>query len=217
MIIYREVILIKDDQVAHMSLTESFSSRMANWLNKERGGEHIDYLKMKLGLEMIFINLSKAIIVYGVAFTLHVFIQTVIVHITYFAIRRSAFGLHANSSMACNIMSVILFVGTPLLIEYILLNNYVVAGLGVVCTTLLYRYAPADTDKYPILGEKKRRKLRKETVIASLIITCIALIIPSLVVKSLMIYGVLIQVCMVLPITYKLLKRSCNNYEKYEG
>ncbi|MCR8644650.1 accessory gene regulator B family protein [Paenibacillus sp. N1-5-1-14] len=210
------MIIIKEEQVVHESFVESLVSSFASTLNQERGGSNIDYLKMKLGIEMLLINLSKAIFVYGIALIMHVFIPTLIIHLSYFAIRRSAFGLHANTSILCNIVSVLLFVGIPLIIEYITINNYVVAGLGVVCTTLLYRFAPADTDKYPILGEKKRSKLRKETVIASITVSCVALIVPIPIVKSLMMYGVLIQVSMVLPITYKLLKRSCNNYEQYE-
>lgn len=206
-----------EETVNKMGLTESFASKLAMRINKERGGSRIDYLKMKLGIEMLVINLTKSFIVYGVAIAFHILLQTLILHAAYFAIRRVAFGLHANSSTICTIISVLAFVGTPILCQYIWFNNYLVIGLGVILTLLLYRYAPADTDKYPLLGVERRNKMRKEAVITCIIIMIIALICPSPMIKSLLVCGVLIQVVAILPVSYKLLKRSFNNYEKYEA
>lgn len=206
-----------EETVNKMGLTESFASKLAMRINKERDGSRIDYLKMKLGIEMLVINLTKSFIVYGVAIAFHILLQTLILHAAYFAIRRVAFGLHANSSTICTIISVLAFVGTPILCQYIWFNNYLVIGLGVILTLLLYRYAPADTDKYPLLGVERRNKMRKEAVITCIIIMIIALICPSPMIKSLLVCGVLIQVVAILPVSYKLLKRSFNNYEKYEA
>lgn len=209
---------MKVEQTVNMSFTESLASTMAERMNKERDGEYIDYLKMKLGLEMLLINLAKIGLVYGVALTFHLMWQTLIMHGAYFAIRRTAFGLHANNSIICSILSLALFIGIPFLSQnYIMLDNYMVGILGFIFTALLYRYAPADTDKFPLLGKERREKLRRITVTACLIIVLIALVCPSPVVKSLLMLGVMSQVIMVLPITYKLLKRSYNNYENYEA
>ncbi|WP_310829842.1 accessory gene regulator B family protein [Paenibacillus pedocola] len=206
------------EEAVKMGFTESLACRMAQRLNKEREGEYIDYLKMKLGFEMLLINLSKLVLVYGAAILFHLLWQTLIMHGAYFAIRKTAFGLHASSSMICSISSTAMFIGIPYLCEqYIRFNNIQVGIIGLLATLLLYRYAPADTDKFPLLGKERREKLRKTTTKSSLLIVLTALLIPSPTIKALLLMGILLQVLMILPITYKLLKRSYKNYENYDA
>ncbi|WP_245237557.1 accessory gene regulator B family protein [Paenibacillus ihuae] len=206
------------EEAVKMGFTESLACRWAQKMNKEREGEYIDYLKMKLGFEMLLINLSKLVLVYGVAILFHLLWQTLIMHGAYFAIRKTAFGLHASSSMICSLISVAMFVGIPYLCDhYIMMNNLEAGLIGLFSTLLLYRYAPADTDKFPLLGKERREKLRKTTTKSRLLIVLTALLIPSPTIKALLLMGILLQVLMILPITYKLLKRSYNNYENYDA
>jgi len=207
---------MQEESVQQMGLIESLASRMALWMNREREGDHIDYLKMKLGIETILTNLSKAVIVYGVAAILGLFLQTLILHLAYAVVRRYSYGLHANSSTVCSIVSIVLFIGTPVLSQYIPFTHLMVVGCGLLFIVLLYRYAPADTDKSPILGAERRRALRNKSVVACAVITGIALLYPDPFIKSLLMLGMAIQIVMILPLTYKLLKRSVKNYEQYE-
>ncbi|MBH5320092.1 accessory gene regulator B family protein [Paenibacillus sp. GSMTC-2017] len=199
-----------------MNVIESIADQVALWLNKERNGSHIDYLKMKLGIEIILTNLTTSVLIYGVALACNLVLQTLVLHSAYYAIRRVSFGLHASTRLRCSAVSIVLFVGTPMLGSYLLMNNLVVTILGSLLTLLLYRYAPADTDKFPLLGEERRRKLRRSSVITSILITLIALLCPNILIKSLLMIGLALQVIMILPITYKLLNRSVQNYEQYE-
>lgn len=208
--------VIKDEAVVQMNWIESLANKAALWINQERKGEHIDYLKMKLGIEMILINLSKSIFVYGVAIICHLFVEVLLIHSAYYAIRRVAFGLHANSSTQCTVISMVIVLAEAYLCQFIILNNYIILGLGILLAILIYRYAPADTDKFPLIGQKRRQKLRNKAVITCCVIVLLTYIIPNTLVKSLLLSGVFTQVVLILPITYKILKRSVNNYEKYE-
>ncbi|WP_254847956.1 MULTISPECIES: accessory gene regulator B family protein [Paenibacillus] len=212
----REVINIQEQAAVHISLTESLASKIALWINKEREGEHIQYLKMKLGIETLLINITKSVLVYGLALLLNMLMETLIVHATYYAVRRISFGLHASTSFRCSMISIILFVGLPYICSYIMINNYMVLITGMISVVLLYRYAPADTDKFPLLGVERRKKLRKASVRTAAILTLIALLCPIHTVKTLMMAGMLLQIISILPVTYKILKRSVRNYEKYE-
>lgn len=207
---------MQDETVQRMGFIESLASRLAQRMNDERKGDHIDYLKMKLGIETILTNLSKGIIVYGVAIVLGLFLQTLILHIAYAALRRYSYGLHANSSTVCSIISIVLFVGTPVLSQYIPFTSLMVIGCGLLFITLLYLYAPADTDKSPILGAERRRSLRNKSLVTCTVITVIALLYPDPFIKSLLMLGMALQIVMILPLTYKLFKRSVKNYEQYE-
>ena len=207
---------MQDEVVQKMGLTETIASRLAHWMNSERQGDHIDYLKMKLGIETILTNVTKAIIVYGVAIILNLFLQTLILHLAYAAVRKYSYGLHANSSTVCSIVSLVLFVGSPYLSQYIPFNNLLVIACGLLFLTLLYFFAPADTDKSPIIGEARRRSLRNKALVTCSVITIIALLYPDPFIKSLLMLGVAIQIVMILPLTYKIMKRSVKNYEQFE-
>ncbi|GMK38603.1 putative AgrB-like protein [Paenibacillus sp. CCS19] len=207
---------MQEQQVVRMGFTETIASRCATWLSAQNNGDHIAYLKMKLGIEMLLINVTKTLIVYGVSLVCHLFFQTLILHGAYYAVRRYSFGLHASTSLNCTLVSILMFVGTPQLSPYINLSNLAVVGLGLLFAALLYRYAPADTDKFPLIGAERRRKLRRLSAATSLIITLIAIIASSPTVTALLMLGVALQIITIMPITYKLLKRSVRNYEKYE-
>lgn len=207
---------MQEESVQRMGIIESLASRMALWMNKERQGDHIDYLKMKLGIETILTNVSKGLIVYGTAIILGLFLQTLILHVAYAILRRYSYGLHANSSTVCSVISIVLFIGTPILCQYIPFNSLVVIGCGLLFITLLYLYAPADTDKSPIIGAERRRTLRMKSMVACAVITGIAFLYPDPFIKSLLMLGMAIQIVMILPLTYKILKRSVKNYEQYE-
>ncbi|MBD3920879.1 accessory gene regulator B family protein [Paenibacillus sp. PR3] len=207
---------MQEQQVVRMGLTETIATRCAAWLSTQNNGDRIAYLKMKLGIEMLLINLTKTLIIYGISLVCHLFLQTLIVHGAFYAIRRYAFGLHARNSVNCTLVSILMFVGTPLIGSYINLSKLTVIGLGLLFAALLYRYAPADTDKFPLIGADRRRKLRRSSAATSMILTLIAILIPSSTVTTLLMLGVALQIITILPITYKLLKRSVRNYEKYE-
>jgi accessory gene regulator B len=207
---------MQDNAVQRMGLIETLASRLAHWMNRERQGDHIDYLKMKLGIETILTNMTKGIIVYGVAIVLNLFLQTLILHIAYAALRKYSYGIHANSSTVCSIISIILFVGTPVLSQYLPFNSLLVIGCGLLFLTLLYLYAPADTDKSPIIGGERRRSLRNKSLVTCSVITIIALLYPDPFIKSLLMLGMALQIVMILPLTYKLFRRSVKNYEQFE-
>ena len=80
----------------------------------------------------------------------------------------------------------------------------------------LYLYAPADTKAKPLVGINLRKKLKKKAVICGVTLMIIALIVPDNSLKLLLALGSMSQCVAILPITYKILKRSERNYEKYE-
>ncbi|MCL1950903.1 MAG: accessory gene regulator B family protein [Turicibacter sp.] len=113
------------------------------------------FLKIKLGIEVFLINLTKMTIIYGVAFGLGILRETFILNLAYFLLRRHSYGLHAKASLNCTIVSLLVFVGLP----YFLRSfeaDYLMTVIGFIPVFVgLYLYAPADTEKNPLLGEKR--------------------------------------------------------------
>jgi accessory gene regulator B len=58
--------------------------------------------------------------------------------------------------------------------------------------------------------------LRKKAVICGVALMAVTLLIPDNSIKTLLTLGAVFQTVMILPITYKILKRSERNYEEYE-
>lgn len=163
--------------------------------------EHIDYLKVKYGLEVFVGNVLKTVVIYGAALLCHIFLYTLIVHLSYFAIRYFAFGAHAKSTFLCTIQSLIMFVGAPLLIINIHIPYWIYITVLLIGYIIIIKYAPMETKKHPILSKwKKGLKIKA-------IITATILIIISLFVKEpyqqLICLGLIFEAISLLPIFYK--------------
>jgi len=196
--------------------TEILADRITRWLFEGTEQNEIAYLTAKLGLESILINISKGFIVYMIAILFQTVLPTFITHATYVLLRKFSQGLHAKSSFVCTVVSVTLFVILPAIMQNIILSRPVVFFIGIIVTCLFYLYAPADTEKSPILNAETRNHLKWRSVWSSALITVVALIVPYPMVRTLMVLGLVLQIIMILPITYKLLGRRYRNYEEYE-
>ncbi|MCL2398998.1 MAG: accessory gene regulator B family protein [Defluviitaleaceae bacterium] len=176
----------------------------------------LELQKMELGMEILLINVSKIIIIYLLAILLGILGQTLIIHGAFMLTKRYSFGLHALNSTVCTVLSCCMFVFIPLLLSDMGISNPIVLTVFPVIISILYRYAPADTKARPIIGVKLRKQLKYKSIAFSTIAMAIALIVPNESLKLLMVLGAAYQSISILPITYKILKRSEKNYEMYE-
>jgi len=185
-------------------------------LNRYAGKDGLGFKKMVLGMEVLIINVTKLIIIYLLAAILGLILHTAIIHLAYVAIKRFSFGLHALNSTVCTIVSCTLFVAVPWGLQGVGISNTIALAIFTVIISCLYKYAPADTKARPLVGKTLRAKLRTKAVTCSIILLIITLMIPSNEIKLLITLGAVFQCVSILPITYKILKRSERNYETYE-
>ena len=192
------------------------AQHLANRLNRYTGKEGLAYKKMALGMEVLIINVTKLIVIYLLAAVLWVVVQTAILHMAYIAIKRCSFGLHALNSTVCTVVSCCLFVITPWALQGVGINNIAVTAIFIPVIVCLLMYAPADTKARPLIGPAVRAKLKRKAVVSGIILMVAALLIPYNDVKLLLALGAAFQCVAILPLTYKILKRSERNYETYE-
>lgn len=205
-----------NNQKYQMSLAERLAEELTTKLNRRLNKEGLELMKMKLGLEIFLINITKFTVVLVTAAAVNLFKETLFMILIFGSMRRSAFGLHAKNSIICTIITLTMFVLGAFVSNYIILNNYIIFVILFILNILLYRYAPADTENHPIIGEKLRRKLKKEAILTATALMLIALIVPSQIIKIMITLGVSFEVISILPITYKILNRRYKNYEKFE-
>ena len=142
----------------------------AQALQKRNNLDRIAYLKIKLGLEVFFNNLFKTIVVYGLALLFHVFLYTLTVHLSYFAIRHYAHGAHAKSTFACYIESIILFVILPWILITIDIPQIMMIVLAAVAFILICLYSPAITRKQPIPNHMRKKKKITAIIVAGILL-----------------------------------------------
>lgn len=186
---------------------------MVNTYLKKEG---LELEKMKLGFQILLINVSKFISIITIGAMFNLLKESLFMIFIFGCIRKRAFGLHAKSSIMCTLTCIIMFDFGAYLSRYLEFNNYIVFIAFIIINILLYKYAPADTECHPLLGAKLRAKLKKQAILTGIILMVIALIIPNNEVKTLITLSASLGVVMILPRTYQILKRGYENYEKYE-
>ena len=205
------------------TISRRLAVKLADELNRRHPKNELAYKKIVLGAEIIFLNISKLAILAACAFVLGVFVQTILVMIGFNILRRTAFGVHSKSSNVCSVASIGMFVLVPFLLNLISASPhgmfappYIIAPVYVLILAAMYLYAPADTAAQPLIGEKKRKRLKKRSIISCLVLTAVLLISPYYEINFMVMLGSIYSAVFILPITYTLLRRERDNYKKYE-
>ena len=194
------------------NLAVSWTGTLNNYVKKEG----TDVQKMVLGMEILLHNIPKLLLTLIIAFAVGILPLTLITFLPFVGIRRYAAGLHAENSITCAVMTLLMFVAVPYALQGIFLNEIVLIALFATLAAALYKYAPADTASRPIIGKNKRLKLKRKSVIVCVVTLILALMLRAEAFYVYVAAGATFAVITALPQTYKLLGRSTNNYEKYE-
>lgn len=183
--------------------------------NKEITEEELEIINY--GLESLYLTFTKIIIIILLSIILGILKETILMLLFYNIIRFFAFGLHAKNSIACLITSLTLFIGGTYLAIYLNINLELKIILATISLILIAIYAPADTEKRPLINSKKRKRFKILSIITSLIITCLIIYLDGNYISNFMLIGFIESTIMILPITYKIYGLPYNNYRNYSN
>jgi len=173
---------------------------LARSLQKRNNLDHIEYLKMRLGMQVFVNNFFKTVVIYGVSILCHLFLYTLTVHLSFFIIRHFAHGAHAKNSLACYIESLVYFVLLPWIIGYIQVPFLVMFPLAIIGLIIIIIYAPTVTKKQPI--PERLRKGKKTKAISVTLLLLIISIFLNEPYQQLMLLGIIIISILQLPIFF---------------
>ena len=182
--------------------------------NKDLSQRDID--KIKYGLEGLYLTITKLIFIIIVSIILGIWKETLLLIIIFNGIRLTAFGVHAKRSIDCLISSTLFFILFPIICIKLSIPLIVKIILFIPLTVLIGIFAPADTEKRPLINKKKRKIYKMLSIIISIIYMTIAIVIKDNTLSNCFIFAIVIQIIIMLPITYKLFGVSYNNYKTYE-
>lgn len=170
--------------------------------------------EIRYGLEGIYLSITKLVVISIVSIILHLFNEMLIMLIAFNILRMSGFGIHAKKSIDCWISSTIMFIGLPYISKLLIIPLPIHIIVSVVLLILIILYAPADTYKRPLIKKKKRIIYKIITSINAIILLIISFFTNS-VITNLILFGILTEVILVNPLTYKLFNLPYKNYKTY--
>ena len=182
--------------------------------NKDLSQKDID--KIKYGLEGLYLTITKLIFIIIISIILGIWKETLLLILIFNGIRLTAFGVHAKRSIDCLISSTLFFILFPILCIKLTIPLIVKIILVIPLTVLIGIFAPADTEKRPLINKKKRKIYKILSIIISIIYMTIAIVIKDNTLSNCFIFAIVIQIIIMLPITYKIFGVSYNNYKTYE-
>ena len=193
------------------------STKIVYYFEKTITFDKLEREKLFLGVFTLVNNIIKTLFICCVSLILGCLKETIFMILILFSLRLTACGLHAKSNLSCTLISLTTYCGSSLLSSNVPIDKSIAFIICIFLTILLYKYSPADTANRPILYSTTRKKLKLQTLFTSIILLIINIIFQNTKLINLTMFAMLAQVISILPITYKLLKRSYNNYETYEN
>ena len=171
--------------------------------------------EIRYGLESLYLSIFKLIIIVILSFFIHTTKYLCLFFLTYSPLRLMGFGLHTKNSLQCWILSIVIFTLFPYLIKNLIVNKMLLFILSILLLVLIILYAPADTKKRPIINKNKRIMYKTITTIITSIYIVIIYFTNNMIIKKLLFFSILLEVLLILPISYRVLGLSYNNYILY--
>ena len=186
-------------------------------IKKYNDFDEIKLQEIKYGLETVYLTIIKTIVFILIAILLNTIKGLLLFMFFYGIIRLTGFGVHAKKSLHCWISSIVIFVIIPILIKYVILNNYILYVGSIISIILLSIYAPADTPKRPLINKRKRNIYKISTIIISIIyFITIIMMKNNYIFTNTLFYSLLLESFLVTPFIYKIFGVSYKNYKTYK-
>ena len=178
--------------------------------------DEIKIKEIRYGLESLYVSITKIIVIFIISYFINTVSDLLLLFLTFGILRITGFGVHAKKSIHCWFTSIPLFEIVPYIIKNIYINDCLITLLSIISILLLAIYAPADTEKRPLINSKKRIVYKVLTIIISIIYYIIIIHSQKNYINKLLFFSILIESILVLPITYKLLGVKYKNYMNYK-
>lgn len=188
---------------------------LMNYIRKSCNYTDTELAEIEYGLTGIYLTFSKIVIISILALVLGIFKEMIIFMILFNVIRTTGFGLHATKSWICLISSTIIFIGIPLLSNYLVMNIYLKGFISIVSVLLIYKNAPADTKKRPIVNMKRRRILKLMSTFIAIVFITISLLIDNNFISNCLLLAIILEDFLISPFIYRIFNLPYNNYIEF--
>ena len=187
-------------------------SKTMKYIKKNTNYDDIKLKEIEYGLVSIYLMISKLIIIFSISLLLGIFKEMIIYMLIYNILRMPSFGLHATKSWICLLSSTILFIGIPYLCIFLSIPMVIKIIIGILGILFMFKNAPADTKKKPIVSKKRRQTYKFISTLLTIIFVVLSIIIKDNYISNCLVFTIIMQNCMISPTVYKIFKLPYNNY-----
>lgn len=198
-------------------MKKKFVDVIVNFITKNKECSDIEIEQLRYGYGSIYLQITKTIVITSLAIVLGIFIPYLLFTIAYNIIRKPSFGLHATKSWHCWVWSILLFILIPFFCNYITLNIVLKQLICILGILLMYKNAPADTIKKPIVSQKRRNIYKFISTILSIIYSFVIIYVKSNMLSNCLLFALMLQNVMISPVTYRIFNLPYDNYKVYIG
>lgn len=164
---------------------------------------------IRYGIKVLWVNLYKFPIIFGVAYILGILDRTIIAYISFALLRAFAGGLHSSRGIYCLISSMCILYGPVFMSNYISWHVNLIMYIFSFIAIILY--APSDTKNKPLLSSQFRKELKYKSILVLSFIFVSSLMLPKEI-SNIMSLTTFIESLMILPLTYKLFRKEMGSY-----
>lgn len=195
------------------SLTNKIRKEMPD-VDDERA-EVINY-----GLQVLLGEIPKFFIMLLIAYLLGVFKITLITFLILMPYRGASGGFHLKTHLGCIITTTAFYCGIAFISKNIILadtTKYLLTSMvGLFGIIMIKLYAPADTEDVPIVSKRVRKQKQMLSYFSFIVGLILAVVIKNSIFSNIIIFGYLIQTCMITRFIYKITNNKYG-YELYEN
>lgn len=198
-------------------LSSSIMTKVSDILEKDYESDEIQVAEYYL--EALIMSSYKIPILFFIAYKLNVLYEIGLVFLLVGFMRKTSWGVHLKSGLGCLLFTMGMMFLNVYLSIYISFNIIFVFLILLISFYNYYKYAPADTEERPCLDAELRKEMKKKTLFKFFLINIANFtffeIYKSDIIFDIVWMSIFMVSLMIHPLTYKILKRGYNNYEKY--
>lgn len=197
-------------------MKELVVNKALNLVCKGKNFDEDKIIELKYGLEILYINLTKIIVVICLAIILKITKQVFLFFIFYAMLRTFGFGLHAKSSLACWLITIPTFVILPYVFSILRFSLITRLIIVIACFDNFVFCAPADTSKRPFVNKKKRISF-KIVILLLTVFYCIYIVFgKNEIIINMLLLSLIVETLATNKFIYKLVKETYDNYKRYD-
>lgn len=172
--------------------------------------------RVKYGLELLYISITKMFVIFLVSIFLGLIKETLLVVLFSNGLRTFAYGIHAKKSWHCHVSSILVFIGLPFIFKSIEFHLWQKIFISIICFMGYALFAPADTHKRPLINKNHRQKLKIKTLLVCSIYILVIFISKNTLINNMIILSMIVECFAINPIIYKICDMPYDNYKTYQ-
>ncbi len=196
-------------------MKEVFLNKSMDLLSSKYNYDSLTKDKILYGLEIIYIFITKLSVILISALIFGLFKEMLIFTLLLNGLRTFAYGVHAKKSWHCYISSLVVFILMPYIFINININLIQKIIISILSLISMYVYAPADTEKRPIVNMNQRKKLKLYSVLVCTIYIILSFIIKNEMIINLILLSMITESFVINPFIYKIFNLPYDNYKEY--